>query len=86
MVKNIQATIDGESHDVAGVEEVTELLEETDGDHDDVVAIRVRYTGEEWVATVADPGLDYEGRAGRKWGAIRELVETVDERAERFGF
>jgi hypothetical protein len=49
-----------------------------------VVAIHVRYTGDEWVATAED--LDYAARDSRKWGAIRKLVELVDDRARRFGF
>jgi hypothetical protein len=51
-----------------------------------VVAIHVQHTGREWVATVEDPDLDYEARDDRKWGAIRELVDLVDDRARRFGF
>ena len=84
MVRNLRVTVDGETHDVDSVEEAANLSDEAGGE-DEVVAIHVRYTGREWVATVEDPNLDYEVRAGRKWGAIRELVDLVDERARRFG-
>ena len=85
MVKNLQVTVDGDTHAVDSVEEAAILSDEAGGE-DDVVAIYVRYTGREWVATVEDPDLDYEGRDDRKWGAIRELVDLVDDRARRFGF
>ena len=86
MVKNLQVTIDGETFDVDSVEEANELLDEHGGDEEEIVPIHVCRSGDEWIATVEDPDLDYEGRADRKWGAIRDLVETVDERARRFGF
>lgn len=86
MVKDFRVTVDGETYDVDSVEEATELVEEVDDDHDEIVPLLVRRSGEEWVATLADPDLDYEGRGNRKWGAVLDLVETVDERARRFGF
>lgn len=85
-MKGLRVTIDGETFEVDSVEEANDLLNEHGGDEDEIVPIHVRRSGGEWVATVADSNLDYEGRANRKWGAIRELVELVDERAERFGF
>jgi hypothetical protein len=36
--------------------------------------------------TVEDPNLEYEARDDRRWGAFRELVDLVDERARRFRF
>jgi hypothetical protein len=84
-MKDLRATIDGDTHAVDSVEEAAILSDEAGGE-DDVVAISVRYTGENWVATVEDPDLDYEARDDRKWGAIRELVDLVDDRARRFGF
>ncbi|SDY03779.1 hypothetical protein SAMN04487946_105225 [Halobellus clavatus] len=85
MVKNLRVTVDGDTHAVDSVEEAANLSDEAGGE-DDVVAIHVQHTGREWVATVEDPGLDYEARDDRKWGAIRELVDLVDDRAQRFGF
>jgi hypothetical protein len=85
MVNNLQVTIDGDTHAVDSGGEAANLSDEA-GAEDDVVAIHVRYTGENWVATVAEPDLDYEARDDRKWGAIRELVDLVDDRARRFGF
>ena len=61
-------------------------LDEHGGDDEEIVPIHVRRSGEEWVATVAVSDFDYEGCGSRKWGAVRDLVKTVDERAERFGF
>lgn len=86
MVEDFRVTVDGETHDVDSVEEATELVEELGDDHNEIVPLLVRQSGVEWVATVADPDLDYEGRGSRKWGAVLDLVETVDERARRFGF
>jgi hypothetical protein len=84
-MKNPRVTIDGDTHAVDSVEEAVALSDKAGGE-DDVVAVRVRHTGREWVATVEDPDLDYEARDDRKWGAIRELVDLVDDRARRFGF
>ena len=88
MVKDFRVHIDGKAHEVSGPEEAAELADEkaSTGDKDEIIAVHVQHTDEEWVATLANPDMEYEGRADRKWGAIRELVETVDERAERFGF
>lgn len=85
VVKNLRVTVDGNTQAVDSVEEAANLSDEASPE-DDVVAIHVRYTGREWVATVVEPDLDYEARDDRKWGAIRELVDLVDERAHRFGF
>jgi hypothetical protein len=84
-MNDLTVTVDGDTHAVDSVEEAANLSDEAGGE-DDVVAIHVQHTGREWVATVEDPDLEYEGRDDRKWGAIRELVELVDERARRFGF
>jgi hypothetical protein len=84
-MKDLQVTVDGDTHAVDSVEEAAILSDEAGGE-DDVVAIHVQHTGREWVATVEDPDLDYEARDDRKWGAIRELVDLVDDRARRFGF
>jgi hypothetical protein len=84
-MKNPRVTVDGDTQAVDSVEEAAILSDEAGGE-DDVVAIHVRYTGENWVAKVEDPDLDYEARHDRKWGAIRELVDLVDDRARRFGF
>jgi hypothetical protein len=84
VVRDLRVTVDGDTHAVDSVEEAANLSDEAGGE-DDVVAIHVHHTGDEWVATVEDPDLDYEGRDSRKWGAIRELVELVDDRARRFG-
>jgi hypothetical protein len=84
-MKDLRVTVDGDTHAVDSVEEAAILSDEAGGE-DDLVAIHVRYTGENWVATVVDPDLDYEARDDRKWGAIRELVDLVDDRARRFGF
>jgi hypothetical protein len=35
---------------------------------------------------VIDPDIKYQDHADRKWDAIRDLLETVDERARRFGY
>ena len=86
MVDDFRVIIDGETFEVDSVEEANDLLDEHGGDDEEIVPIHVRRSGEEWVATMAVPDFDYEGRGSRKWGAIRKLVETVDERAERFGF
>ncbi len=86
MVDDFRVTIDDETYDVDSVEEANDLLDEHGGDDEEIVPLHVCRSGDEWIATVADPDLDYEGRGSRKWGAIRDLVETVDERAERFGF
>ena len=86
MVDDFRVTIDGETFEVDSVEEANDLLDEHGGDDEEIVPLHIRRSGNEWIATVADPDLDYEGRGSRKWGAIRKLVETVDERAERFGF
>lgn len=85
-MKDLRVTIDGETHDVDSVEEANDLLDQHGGDEEEIVPLHVRRSGDEWVATVAVPDLDYEGHGSRKWGAIRDLVETVDERASRFGF
>ena len=84
-MKDLRVTIDGETFEVDSVEEANDLFDEHGGD-EQIVPIHVRRSGDEWIATVADSDLDYEGRADRKWGAIRDLVETVDERTRRFGF
>ena len=86
MVDDFRVTIDGETFEVDSVEEANDLLDEHGGDDEEIVPLHIRRSGNEWIATVADPDLDYEGRGSRKWGAIRDLVETVDERARRFGF
>jgi len=86
VVDDFRVTIDDETYDVDSVEEANDLLDEHGGDDEEIVPLHVCRSGDEWIATVADPDLDYEGRGSRKWGAIRDLVETVDERAERFGF
>jgi hypothetical protein len=84
-MKNPRVTIDGDKNDVDSIEEAAILSDESGGE-DDVVAIHVQHTDKEWVATVEDPDLDYEARDDRKWGAIREFVDLVDDRAQRFGF
>jgi hypothetical protein len=84
-MNDLTVTVDGDTHAVDSVEEAAILSDEAGGE-DDVVAIHVRYTGREWVATVGNPDLEYEARDNRKWGAIRELVELVDDRTRRFGF
>jgi hypothetical protein len=84
-MKDLRATVDGDTHAVDSVEEAANLSDRADPE-DDRVVVHVQHTGREWVATVEDPNLDYEGRDDRKWGAIRELVELVDDRARRFGF
>jgi len=83
-MKDLRVTVDGDTHAVDSVEEAAILSDEAGGE-DDVVAISVQHTGREWVATVVDPDLDYEACDDRKWGAIRELVALVDDRARRFG-
>jgi len=85
VVEDLRVTVDGDTHAVDSVEEAANLSDRGDPE-DDSVVVHVRYTGENWVATVEDPDLDYEARDDRKWGAIRELVELVDDRARRFGF
>ena len=84
-MNDLTVTVDGDTHAVDSVEEAANLSGDASGE-DDVVAIHVRHTGREWVATVGDPDLDYVARDDRKWGAIRELVELVDDRARRLGF
>jgi hypothetical protein len=84
-MKNPRVTVDGDTRTVDSVEEAVALSDKAGGE-DDVVAISVRHTGREWVATVAEPDLDYEARDDRKWDAIRELVDLVNDRAQRFGF
>lgn len=86
MVEDFRVTIDDETFEVDSVEEANDLLDEHGGDEGEIVPLHVRRSGDEWIATVAVPDFDYEGRGSRKWSAIRDLVETVDERAERFGF
>jgi len=86
VVDDFRVTIDGEAFEVDSVEEANNLIDEHGCDEDEIVPLHVRRSGDEWIATVADPDFGYEGRAERKWGAIRKLVETVDERAQRFGF
>lgn len=84
-MNDLRAIIDGDTQAVDSVEEAANLSDEADPE-DDRFVVHVRYTGREWVATVEDPELDYEARDDRKWGAIRELVDLVDDRAQRFGF
>lgn len=87
MVKDFRVHIDGKTHEVSGPEEAAELADEkaSPGDRDEIIAVHIQYTDDEWVATLANPDMEYEGRADRKWGAVRELIELVDERAQRFG-
>ncbi|OYR66958.1 hypothetical protein [Halorubrum ezzemoulense] len=85
-MKDLRVTVDGESHDVDNVEEAGCIPPEEDEDKEDRIVVYVWYTGDGWAATVTDPDIEYRGHADRKWGAIRDLFETVDERARRFGF
>jgi hypothetical protein len=87
MVKDFRVEIDGEDYEVDSPKEAAELADEksSPGDRDEIIAVHIRYTEEEWVATLANPDMEYEGRADRKWGAVRELIKLVDERAQRFG-
>jgi len=84
-MKDPRVTVDGDTYAVDSVKKAADLSDRADPE-DDRVVVHVRHTGDEWVASVEDPDLDYEARDDRKWGAIRELVELVDDRARRFGF
>lgn len=64
-MRNLRVTVDGDTNAVDSVKEAANLSDETGGE-DDVVAIGVYYAGREWVATVEDPDLDYEGRDDMK--------------------
>ena len=84
-MKDLRVTIDGETFEVDSVEEANDPIDEHGGD-EEIVPLHIRRSGDEWVATFAVLDLNYEGRGSRKWSAICDLVETVDERAQRFGF
>lgn len=87
MVKDFRVEIGGEDYEVDSPKEAAELADEkaSPEDRDEIIAVHIRCVDDEWVATLANPDMEYEGRADRKWGAVRELVELVDERAQRFG-
>jgi len=84
-MKDPSVTVNGDTRLVDSVEEVANLSDRADPE-DGRVVVHVRYTGNEWVATAEDPDLDYEARDDRKWGAMRELVELIDDRPRWFGF